>query len=236
MGWMIDNPVFRGIGKILEVIGLSIVWLILCIPVVTAGAATTALYYTVHKTVKNSRGYAIRGFFSAFVSNFKQSTIVWLFFLVWLAILGVDCYYMYSFAVFGETMGKFRVAVYVLTILVVAWSLYVFPYIARFQSTTKEVFKNTFFMAVANAPSTIILTGLFVLYGYVIYCWTPLILIMPVIYNLLKSAYMEKLFRKYMTPEQLQHEQELNGVVYDDTVKYGLLAKLKKRKEKSEEN
>ena len=235
MSWWIDNPVFRGIGKILEVVGLSIVWLILCIPVVTAGAATTALYYTVHKTIKNSRGYAIRGFFSAFVSNFKQSTIVWLFFLVWLAILGVDCYYMYSFAVFGETMGKFRVLVYALTVLVVAWSLYVFPYIARFQTTTKEVFKNTLFIAVANAPSTIILTGLFVLYGYIIYRWTPLIIVMPVIYNIFKSIYMEKLFRKYMTPEQLEHEQELNGVVYDDTVKHGLLAKLKKRKEKAEE-
>ena len=235
MGWMIDNPVFRAIGKILEVLGLSIIWLILCIPIVTAGASTTALYYTVNKTVKNSRGYAIRGFFSAFVSNFKQSTIVWLFFLVWLAILGVDCYYMYSFAVMGEPMGKFRIAVYVLTILVVAWSLYVFPYIARFETSTKEVFKNTFFMAVANAPMTIVMTGLFAAYCYAIYRWTMFIVVLPVLYNLLKCIYIEKIFRKYMTEEQLQHEQELNGVVYDDTVKYGLLAKLKKKKEDKEQ-
>lgn len=234
MNWMIDNPVFRAIGKILEVLGVSLLWLILCIPIVTAGASTTALYYTVNKTIKNNRGYAIRGFFSAFVSNFKQSTIVWLFFLIWLAILGVDCYYMYSFAVMGEAMGKFRVAVYVLTVLVVAWSLYVFPYIARFDSTTKEVFKNTFMMAVANAPMTIVMTGLFVVYGYIIYRWTPLILIMPAIYNIFKSIYMEKIFRKYMSEEQLKREEELNGVVYDDSVKHGLLAKLKKNKKDQE--
>ena len=156
MGWMIDNPVFRAIGKILEVLGVSLLWLLLCIPVVTAGASTTALYYTVNKTIKNNRGYAIRGFFSAFLENFKQSTIVWLFFLVWFILLGVDCYLMYSYALLGEPMGKFRIAVYVLAVLVVAWSLYVFPYIARFDNTTKEVFKNTFMIAVANASTTII--------------------------------------------------------------------------------
>ena len=234
MSWLIDNPVFRVIGKILEILGVSLLWLILCIPIVTAGASTTALYYTVNKTIKNNRGYAIRGFFSAFISNFKQATIVWLFFLVWLAILGVDCYYMYSFAVMGETMGKFRIAVYVLTVLVVAWSLYVFPYIARFEATTKEVFKNTFMIAVANAPMTIVLTGLFAAYAYAIYRWTPVILVLPAIYNVLKSIYMEKIFRKYMSEEQLQREQELNGVVYDDSVKHGLLAKLRKNKKDQE--
>lgn len=230
MGWMIDNPVFRAIGKILEVLGVSLLWLLLCIPVVTAGASTTALYYTVNKTIKNNRGYAIRGFFSAFLENFKQSTIVWLFFLVWFILLGVDCYLMYSYALLGEPMGKFRIAVYVLAVLVVAWSLYVFPYIARFDNTTKEVFKNTFIIAVANAPTTIIMTGLFAGYCYIIYRWTLFIVVLPVVYNLLKSAYIEKVFRKYMSEEQLQREQEINGVIYDDTAKVGLLAKLKKKK------
>lgn len=230
MSWMIDNPIFRGISKILEVLGVSILWLLLCIPVVTAGASTTALYYVVQKTIKNNRGYAIRGFFSAFKENFKQSTLVWLFFLVWLVLLGVDCFLMFSYAQAGEPIGKLQILVYVLTVLVVAWSLYVFPYIARFESTTKEIFKNTLIIAVANAPTTIIMTGLFVLYCYIIYRWTPLILILPVIYNLLKSAYIEKVFRKYMSPEQIEREQEINGVIYSDDQPIGLLGKLKKKK------
>lgn len=233
MSWMFDNPVFRAISKILEVLGLSVCWLVLCIPIVTAGASTTALYYTVNKTVKNDRGYAFRGFFSAFIENFKQSTIVWLFFLVWLAILGADCYLMYSFARVGEAMGKFRIVVYVLTVLVVTWSLYVFPYIARFENTTKEVFKNTLIIAVANAPTTIIMAGLFVGYCYIIYRWTPLIIVLPVIYNLLKGAYVEKVFRKYMSEEQLEREQKINGVVYNDNdEKRGFLQKFKKKKDK----
>lgn len=235
MTWMYDNFLFRGIMKILETIGLSLLWLFFCIPIVTAGASTTALYYSVNKTVKYSRGYAIRGFFSAFKANFKQATAIWMFFLVWLAILGYDCYMMYSFYMMDEPMGKYRVAVYVLTLLVVAWSLYVFPYIARFENTTKEVFKNTFMIAVANAPTTIISTGWFIIYGYIIYRWTLAIIFMPVVYNLIKSAFIEKIFRRYMTQEQIELEQERNGVVYNDDQPIGLLAKWKKKRQENKE-
>ena len=234
MSALFDNFLMRGIAKILEILGLSLLWLFLCIPVVTAGASTTALYYSVQKTVKNNRGYALRGFFTAFKDNFKQSTIVWLFFLVWLGILGYDFYMMYSFYLIGEPMGKYLVVVYLLTLLVVAWSLYVFPYIARFENTTKEVFKNTFMIAVANAPTTIISSGWFIMYGYIIYRWTVAIIFMPVIYNLIKSAFIEKIFRKYLTTEQIEREQELNGVIYNDDQPIGLLAKLKKKKEADE--
>lgn len=219
MSWLIDNPVFRGINKLLDVICVNLLWLLFCIPVVTAGASTTALYYVTNKTIKNNRGYIIRGFFSSFKENFKQSTIVWLFFLVWIDILGINYYLMYSFAKAGEPMGKSRIVVYALSLIILAWSLYVFPYIARFNNTTKEVLKNTFIIAVANVPTTVIMIGLLVGYCYIIYLWTPVILVLPVIYNLLKSVYIEKVFRKYMSVEQIEHEQEINGVIYDDSNK-----------------
>ena len=230
MTWMYDNFIFRGIAKILEPVGLSLLWLFFCLPIVTIGAANTALYYSVNKTIKNSRGYALRGFWQAFKDNFKQSTLIGLFFTIWLVILGYDCYMMYSFYMMDEPMGKYRVAVYALTLLVVAWSTYVFPYIARFENTTKEVFKNTFMIAVANAPTTIISTGWLVMCGYIIYRWTFFIIFMPVIYALIQSAFIEKVFRKYMTKEQIELEQERNGVVYHDDQPIGLLAKLKKKK------
>ena len=40
-----DNPVWRFIGKLGDLVLLNLLWLICCIPVFTAGAATTAVYY-----------------------------------------------------------------------------------------------------------------------------------------------------------------------------------------------
>lgn len=44
-----DNIVFQMLGKLVDCVWVSILWVICCIPVFTIGASTTALYYTVHK-------------------------------------------------------------------------------------------------------------------------------------------------------------------------------------------
>ena len=44
-----ENAVFRMINKLLDLMVLSLVWVVCCIPVVTAGAASSALYYAVVK-------------------------------------------------------------------------------------------------------------------------------------------------------------------------------------------
>ena len=62
----VDNKFFQGLGKIIDVICLSAFLVFLCIPIVTAGAATTALYYTVNKVIRNNRSYIGREFWHAF--------------------------------------------------------------------------------------------------------------------------------------------------------------------------
>ena len=40
----IDNPFFRFMGKLGDLVILSVLWLLCCLPVVTIGASTTALF------------------------------------------------------------------------------------------------------------------------------------------------------------------------------------------------
>ena len=42
-----NNLFFQGCSKIFDLVVLSALWLALCLPVVTIGPATAALYYTV---------------------------------------------------------------------------------------------------------------------------------------------------------------------------------------------
>ena len=73
-----DNVIVRALNKICDMVCLNVLWLICCIPIITIGASTTALYTIMLKMVKNEEGYIFRGFFKAFKSNFKQSTIIWI--------------------------------------------------------------------------------------------------------------------------------------------------------------
>jgi len=61
-----DNPIFVFIGKAVDVIFLGILWLVLCLPIVTAGPASAALYYVMIKNVRRERGMLFKEFFGAF--------------------------------------------------------------------------------------------------------------------------------------------------------------------------
>ena len=89
-----DNIIVRALSKICDMVCLNILWLICSIPIITIGASTAALYTVMLKMVKNEEGYIFRGFFKAFKSNFKQSTIMWIVIL----LLGIVCWIDYRVA------------------------------------------------------------------------------------------------------------------------------------------
>ena len=211
----LDNKFFRGVAKIVDCVWLSMLWIACCIPIFTVGAATTALYYTVNKTIKNDRGYASSEFFSAFKSNFKQSTVIWLIFLAIYALLGFDCYVMYQYAKAGAEIGKLYIVFFVFGVIITMWGFYVFPYIARFENTTKNVLKNTVYIAISNIHWTIIMTVLYIAMWVGIYLFMPIALVMPVLYQLCKNIAIEHVFKKYMTPEDLALEEERNRNFYN---------------------
>lgn len=84
-----DNAVFRFFHTIGEIWWLHILWLVCSLPVITIGASTTALIYSCMK-VQGREGYATQNFFRSFRENFKQSTLLLLFFLVTGILLLLD--------------------------------------------------------------------------------------------------------------------------------------------------
>ena len=194
---------------------MSVLWFVCSIPLFTIGASTTALYYTVNKCLRYDRGYVSSEFFSAFKSNFKQSTIVWLILVVIYAILGFDYYVMKQFAEAGEKIGQLYIIFFVFAVIVSMWAFYVFPYMARFANTTKNVFKVTLYMAISNVHWTIILTVLFIAMCLGIYLFPPVAIVMPALYNLLKNIALEHVFKKFMSPEDIAAEEERNRNFYN---------------------
>lgn len=211
----VDNPFFRGVSKVIDCVVLSMLWLFFCIPVVTAGASTTALYYAVNKSVKNERGYVAAEFFAAFKANFKQATVIWLILMGIYALLGFDYYVMKKYAEAGITLGKIYIVFEGFAILVTLWAFYIFPYIARFENTTKNILKNSALMALSNLPWTVLISVIFILMFVVIYYVPAVAVAVPAFYNLLKNVILEKVFIKYMTPEDIELEEERNRVFYN---------------------
>lgn len=152
-----DNIVFQMLGKLVDCVWVSILWVICCIPVFTIGASTTALYYTVHKSIRGDRGYTTRTFFGAFRDNFKAATLPYLIWLAVMIVLGCDAYITYQVLKTGSMKGTFFYFFLVMIAVAIMWSAFLFPYIARFENTVKQTLKNAFLLMVRHLPWSLLL-------------------------------------------------------------------------------
>ncbi len=60
----LDGPLMQLINKVVYSVYLNILWFICCIPIVTIGASTTALFYVTLKIAKNDEGNITKIVFS----------------------------------------------------------------------------------------------------------------------------------------------------------------------------
>ena len=68
----VEGPVVDFLEKCGQLIVLSALWLLCCIPVVTLCASSAALYDGVFQTVRKQEGNAIKTFFSSIKRNFLR--------------------------------------------------------------------------------------------------------------------------------------------------------------------
>ncbi len=164
----IDGPVMGFLTKIVYSVYLNILWLLCCLPIVTAGASTTALYYVTLKMAKNEEGNVTRSFFRSFKENFRQATVIWLILLALGVILGLDGYVFYHMR-FHNAVWTIGTAVF--TVAVAAYLIvlmYIFPLLARFENTTRAMFRNAIMIGMRFLLCTALMAAIHFAMGVVI--------------------------------------------------------------------
>lgn len=151
----LDSPIMRFLNRMADMIILNILMMICCIPIITVGAACTAMHYVLLKMVRDEEGYLIKGFFKSFVRNFKQATLIWLFMLLVLVVLVGD------WMIFGASAVTFPKALVIgvaaIGIIALMVAVYVFPVLARFDNSIKNTILNAAILAVGNLPKTLLM-------------------------------------------------------------------------------
>ncbi|MCM1126824.1 MAG: DUF624 domain-containing protein [Lachnospiraceae bacterium] len=151
----IDSPIMNGLNKLADLIWLNILTFICCIPIITTGAAITALNYVALKMVRNEEGYVTRAYFKSFKENFKQATIIWLIMLLIIAVIIGDLFiFVYSGIAFPSWI---KIALIAISVLAVFATMHVFPILARFENTVANTFKNSLYMGILSLPKTVLM-------------------------------------------------------------------------------
>ncbi len=171
----IDNAFFRIMTKVFYICVLSLLWLICSIPVVTIGAANSALNAVMLRMVRDEDGYVIRTYFKAFRENFRHSTAIWLILLMVGVILSSDVYFFLQIGnpVFWVAAAVFFTALIVLLL----FFMVAFHYLVWFDNPLKITVMNSFRTALGYLPYSVALLVLFAAIVYGIYASAPLMIV-----------------------------------------------------------
>lgn len=155
------NPFWSFVGKLLDVVVLHLLWVICCLPVVTFGASTTALYYVMMKLAADRGSHYYRMFFKAFKDNLLKGSIIGLVFLI---LEGGLVYTIYLTTVnldLNPAFPALRVAAIVLAVLIFLGYEYVFPLQARFENKIPRTIMNGMMFSIRHLGWTIAMTLIF---------------------------------------------------------------------------
>lgn len=150
-----EKSMYGALSVLSELAALNLFTLLCCIPVLTAGAAVTAMHAVLIKIVRGEEGYIRRMYFEAFKSNFRKATLLWLPFLLIFAAAVAD--WLIAEAAPSVLPGAMLVAVAAAAILSFLIMQFVFPLQAHFENSVRNTLSNAAILAVANAPKTVLM-------------------------------------------------------------------------------
>jgi len=150
-----DAPIMQLLNRFSSLVVLNILFLCTSIPIFTIGAALTAMYDVVFRMDTEREGKLLSTYFRSFAANFRQSTPVWLLFLL---LIGASCANAVIFSNMGGMIGQIlSVAAIVILVNVLLVLGYAFPLMSRFDNTRSNTLKNALLLAVANLPRTLVI-------------------------------------------------------------------------------
>lgn len=203
-----DNKFFVFMGRLADLCMLNILCIICCLPVVTAGASLTALYYVTMKMVRNEESYIFRSFFKSFKQNFRQATVINLIMLAAAALLYLDTRITKAME---DPVGKILAMIFALfTMIYLIILLYLYPVLAKFYNSIKNTFKNALLMGIRHLPYTFLMLAvcaspLLILFipSFQVQMFLILVLILigPALAAYCNSHFFVRIFDKYIPEE-----------------------------------
>lgn len=220
-----NNPFFRFMNKVADLIILNLLCIICCLPIITIGPSITAMFYVALKLVRGEESYIIKGFFHSFRDNLKQGILIHIIMMIAAVIIFIDMYFCWqiqsSIALCKYLFGLFSA----LAVIYLMIFIYIYPLLARFSNTTKNMFLNALLMSIRHLPQTLIIMVLTVAPFILMFTHSIILEWGMMIYALLgfsgmaciSSFFFVRIFDKY-TPKTVSSSRELDEVEIETSV------------------
>ena len=206
--WNPESPVMKALTRVFDLMLVNVLFILTSLPVVTIGASLTAMHYVLLHIARNEEGYIVRSYFRAFRMNFRQSTIVWICMLLVGGVLVMDYRILDRLPEHSRQVAS--ILLIIVAIVYICTLIYLYPFLARFENTIFELFKNTLVVSlvffIRTVAMIIILAGFAFFYYNLPLRATPILLLFGFSFPGIIVAYIYTPILKRM--EQMGEEED----------------------------
>jgi len=192
-----DSYFWRPLGYVGELVMLSLLWVVCCLPVVTAGQATAALYDCVVHCVRRGEGDLFGRFFRTFRREWKLGILST---LLWGGLLGLTLWLSSRSLAMngdGQSLDLFGLAFQILLLVPIGCACWVFPLLSRFENSFASLNRSAVLLALGQMPRSIVM-ALVVLFAARLFLYRfTTVFFSPGIATLLCSFLLEPVFQRY---------------------------------------
>lgn len=149
-----QGPFGRMMGRCWILFAANLLFLVSCLPIVTAGAGLAALYYTTLRTLRGDGDLSpIFTFWKGFKDNWKQATIAWILMLALIILLYLETFWCSQLGG-AAIMVKYALSAVALTELIIG--CYLFPVMAAFKGTLSQLVQNSFYFVMKRPLTAVV--------------------------------------------------------------------------------
>lgn len=196
-----ENRFWSFMEKIMNLCVLGLVWFLFSIPVVTAGAATAALFSYTMKLSADEEGYVWRSFVRGFKENFRQATVLWLGTLALGGLLALDFYVCRYIALPRPVRMVLFFALISIGIVYILTNLYLLPLTAFYRLPLKKIVPHAFIMSMGNLFVSVTILVIYVIAAFFTTVVPALFMIWFAIGSYFASIFFRHVFEKYIPEE-----------------------------------
>ena len=175
----LDSPIYRGLTRVFDAALITVYWAVCSLPVVTAGAAASAMFAAMMTVAGGDTGVTAR-FFRTFRDNFKLATLDFLVYAALGALLALDvgiCWFQEGLT--GPMWQVFRGVTLAAAVLFFILGTYLFAGISAFQVRFLQSWRNALVLTLRHPMASL---GLLLLTaGMILACAFLLIFALPLL-------------------------------------------------------
>ncbi len=195
----LDKPGWRWIGRIPDLVLLSLFWYICCIPVVTIVPASCALFDAVSRCMLLDEGGTYKRFFRTFWRELKKGIPLTIFWGIIIAMMVYGDIQLTAMLAQQQNLAILSIIYRVCFCLLLGYLYWVIALQSRYYNTFLQLHTNALRMFIGRFPHSalmvVITIGILILCTLHPYTWA-LLIFAPCVIAVFNAIFIEKGFKK----------------------------------------